>query len=143
MYITEQVYKGGNTYNNTNKAESKCASHDSKRKVGEATSPTKPYKFHAGKRKKKYADHPNDPPTGEKTCLVYGPGHYIYCKVLKEYSEKYDVQRPHKEKEYRPGYNKNLAKNLKFDIQAQEVNAMVSHYAPIPRRRKRGKSGQK
>ena len=76
-------------------------SHVRKIKGGEATSPTNPEKICAGKRKTNNVVYLSNYMTGAtNTCLLYGPIHsYEECKVLKEYSKKYAVQRPHKENE--------------------------------------------
>ena len=60
----------------------------------------------------------SDQPTGDKTFLVYGPRHSTEeCKVLKEYSKNYNVQRTHKESRY-DGKNKHV-KSVKFDGNTQ------------------------
>ena len=96
-------------------ADTNRASHDRKRKGGEAKSSTNSEKSRAGKRKKNYAGHPRDRPTGEKSCLLNGPGHSTEeCKVLKDYYDKYAAQRPNKKNPYSAAKNKR--KNLvKFD----------------------------
>ena len=71
----------------------------------------------------------------DKKCLLHVPGHYKEeCKVLKEYSEKYTAQRPHKEA--CSGGNKNRGKSVESDGKTQEVNSMVCHTEPIPRKKK-------
>ena len=64
---------------------------------GGAASPTNPEKVSTGKRRKNHAVHTINRPTGDKTSLVYGPGHSMEeCKLLKEYSEKHATQNLHK-----------------------------------------------
>ena len=74
MEIAGQVYEDDNTYKNTNRAESDRSSHDSKCNGVEAALSDKPKTGRASKRKKNYAGHPINWPTGAKTCLVHGPG---------------------------------------------------------------------
>ena len=97
MEITKQVYEGVTPSKTTIRVDTKCASHRRKQKGGEPASPTNPEKGCAGKRKKKHAGHTSNRPTGEKTCLLHGPGHSSEeCRVLKYYSKKYAAQRPNK-----------------------------------------------
>ena len=46
------------------------------------------------------------------------------------------MQRPHKDKEARSVGNKKRDDTVKFDSETQEVNTMVYHDAPIPRKKK-------
>ena len=100
MDIAEQVYEGGTPSKITaHRADANRVSHSRKRKGGEAASPTNPEKGRAGKLKKNYAGHPSDRMTSDKTCVLHGPRHSTEeCKLLKEYSKKYAMQRPYKEK---------------------------------------------
>ena len=143
MEISEQVYVGGNTSKNTNRVEADHTSHGRKRKVLETASLANPKKGRDGKCKKNHAGHPSDRMTGAKTCLVHGLRHSTKeCKLLKEWSKKYYVQRPHKDKEARSGGSKNCAKAVNFYGHTQEINAVVSHDAHISRN-KTGKSRTK
>ena len=99
MEIAEQVYEGWTPSKTATRAEADRAIHGRKRKGVESVSPTNPENCCTDKRKKNNAGHINNCPTGDKTCLVPGPGHTTEeCIVLKEYSEKYAVQQPHKDK---------------------------------------------
>ena len=74
----------------------------------------------------KNAGHLSDTPTGSKNkCLFHGPRHTSHeCNVLKVYSEKYDAQRPHQNKEARSSGKPQRGKNINFDKNTQEVNVM-------------------
>ena len=98
METVEQVYReGGEPYKTTTREDANCTSHFSKRKVGEAVLSTNPKNIRTSKHKKHYTGHPSNGPTGDKICLVHGPGHSTTeYKVLKEYSNNYEAQRPHK-----------------------------------------------
>ena len=83
MEKSEQIYEGVTPSKITTRAYANHDIHGRKRKGGESASPTIPGKGHSGKRKKKYAGHQSDGPTGEKTCLVHGPKHSTAeCKVV-------------------------------------------------------------
>ena len=111
--------------------------HSMKGKGGEATLPIKPKRGWVGKRKKKYSANQSDCPSGDKTCLLHGPGHSTEeCKVLKKYSDKYSTQRPHKDKEARSRGKNKRGKFIEFDGEMQEVNSMASHSDPIPSKKK-------
>ena len=57
------------------------------------------------------------------TCLLHGPGHSSEdCKVLKEYSKNYSVQRPHNEHEACSGGKTKRGKSV--DGNVKEVNIM-------------------
>ena len=100
MEIAEQFYKGGNTSKNTNRTTAARSSHGRKHKGGASALPTNLEQGCASKCNINHAGHPINGTNGEKTYLVHGPGHYTNnWKVLKEYSEKYASQQPHKEKE--------------------------------------------
>ena len=72
-------------------------SYGRKSKGKKSTFTTNPEKGRAGKRNKNYAGHPRDWPSVDKTCFVHVPAHSTaWCKVIKEYSNKYAMQRPHK-----------------------------------------------
>ena len=60
------------------------------------------------------------------------------CKVLKEYSKKYAVQRPHKDSESRSGGKTKCNKTINLDRSVKEYNIM-EHYVPIPKK-KNGKT---
>ena len=100
--------------------------------------PTNPENRLFWQAQEKNIGHPRDWTTSaKKTCLLHVPGHSTeYCKVLKEYPDKYSAQRPHQEKEARSGDNKNRAKTFKFNSQMQEVKVMVSHDEPTLRKKK-------
>ena len=50
---------------------------------GEDASPSNSDEGRSVKRKKNHTGHLNNRSTGNKTCLVHGPGHYTAdCKVL-------------------------------------------------------------
>ena len=137
MEIVERVYIGRTLSKTITRAYANRASHRRKRKGVEFTYQTNPEKGRSGKHKKNYAGDPSNWTTGDKTCLVHGPGNSAEgCKLLKEYSEKYAVQRPHKEKEARSRGSKKIGNNVKFNGETQEVNTMVSHDVTIPRKKK-------
>ena len=99
----------------------------------EKTSLTNPENVRTGKRKKDYAGHSSDRPTGDKTFLVHGPGHSAEeCKVLKEYSSKYATQRNHKESH--SSSKKKRGKSVNFNKETQEVNSMEINYKPAPKK---------
>ena len=69
--------------------------------------------------------------------MLHGPGHSTEgCKVLKDHSAKYDVQRPPNEREARSGGNKKRGKTIKFDGTTEEVNITTAHDTLIPRKMK-------
>ena len=143
MEIAEQVYKGVTPSKTTTRAYAKSSNRGRKCKGGEDAYPTNPRKGRAGKFKKNYAGHSSDQTTGDKICLVHFPRHSTEeCKVLKEYTKKYAVRKPYKDKEAYCGGNKNSGKIVKLDGETQEVNTMVYHDAPIPRKKK-GKNKKK
>ena len=85
MEFAEKIYKGGTNSKTPIRAYANRAIKGRKRKGGEDASPTNPETGCSGKRKKKFAGHLSDRPTGGKTCLLRGPGYYTkYCKVLKD-----------------------------------------------------------
>ena len=142
MEITEQVYKGGTPSKTTTREDPNRSSHGRKCKGGEAALSTNPEKGRADKSKKKDAGHMSDRPTGENIFLVHGPRHSTDdCKLLKEYSNNYAVQRDHKES--RSGGNKKRGKSVKFDGETKEVNIMVSHAKSNPKNKKGGKQKEK
>ena len=83
--IAKQVYGGGTTSKITKlRKDANHASNVRKHKRGESIFPTSPEKGRAGKHRKKYAFHPSNFPTGDKTSLVHGPRHSMDgCKVIK------------------------------------------------------------
>ena len=58
------------------------------------------------------------------------------CKVIKEYFKKYAAQRTHKDKEAISRGKKKSGKTIKFDGETQDFNTMVSHDAPISKKKK-------
>ena len=98
MEVAEKIYEVRNTYKNLPRAYANCASHVRKIKWGESAPHTIPETVCTDKRKTRNTGHPNNRPTGGKTCLLHGPGHSTEeCKVLRDQSAKYAAQRPHKE----------------------------------------------
>ena len=75
------------------------------------------------------------------TCLLHGPGHSSEdCKVIKEYSKKYAVQRPQKENEARSVRKTKHDKSVEFDGNVRKVNIM-EHDDPTPNKKKEKKTG--
>ena len=95
--IVDQLLEGGTASKITNRSESNSSSHGRKCNGGESASPTNPVKGRAVNFKKNHAGHPNNgPDVAKNTCLLHVPSHSTEeFKVLKEYSQKYAVQRPH------------------------------------------------
>ena len=77
MEIDERISEEGIPSKTPIRADTNRAIHGRKRKGGEAASPTNPQKGRTSKIKTNHSGHPTDRPTGTKTCLVHGPGHYI------------------------------------------------------------------
>ena len=103
-------------------------------KGGEHNFPTNPDRGRAGKHKKNYAGHPSDQKTGDKTWLVHGLRYCTEeCKVLKEESNKYALQYPHKEDWY--GGKSRCGNSIKSYDKTQEVNSMVSHAKPASKKK--------
>ena len=99
MEISEQGYEVGTPSKTTAREDVDRASYVSKRKGGKPASPTNPKKGSAGKRKKKKSSTSKQLDGRKKTWFLHGPGHSSEeCKLLKDYSQKYAVQRTKKEK---------------------------------------------
>ena len=65
-----------------------------------------------------------------------GPGHYLEeCKVLKEYSKKYGVQRPNTDIEARSGGKTKCNNTVEFYSSTKEANIMERD-APINKKKK-------
>ena len=78
----------------TIRADANHASNDRKIKGIKDNTPNRSEKSHPDKRNKKYAGHPSNEPTGDKT--FHGPVHSTEeCKVLRKYPKKYAAQYPH------------------------------------------------
>ena len=125
-------------------ADANRDSHVRKRKCGEAGSPTNPEKGCAGKSKTKNVVSTSKKTTGAThTCLLHGPRHSSwYCKLFKEYSKNYALQRPHNENVAHSGGKIKCGKSIKFNVKYKEVKIM-EHDDSIPNKRERGKTGKK
>ena len=97
MEVAGKIYKGRKNSKNPLRVDANCASNGRKRKGGEASSPNNPKTGRTDKRNTRNAGHPSDWPNGGKIFLLHGHRHYTEeCKVLKDYTDKYTVQWPHK-----------------------------------------------
>ena len=108
MEITESIYEGvvEPSYKKPTRADANRAYHNrDKREESDLSNTCPPIRESAGKRRKRYVDHPK---IESKTCILHGPGHSSNeCKVLGDFGANYGKGEPTKDHGNHPTPRKN------------------------------------